>query len=107
MFAIDVYRTVRGSVHGIFKMIGSNICFVFSALGLWILSLFFLSYDKKTKNDTKFNIISVLLSVMYAAVTKYHGQFCTHQLQTFLNLLKLPLFTTRKTQLAPLETVIK
>ena len=34
MFAIDVYRAVLGSVHGIFKMKDSNKCFVFSVLGL-------------------------------------------------------------------------
>ena len=34
MFAIDVYRAVLGSVHGIFKMKDSNKCFVFSILGL-------------------------------------------------------------------------
>lgn len=34
MFAIDMYRAVLGSVHGIFKMIYSNKCFVFSVLGL-------------------------------------------------------------------------
>ena len=34
MFAIDVYRAVLGSIHGIFKMKESNKCFIFSVLGL-------------------------------------------------------------------------
>ena len=48
MFAIDVYRAVLRSVHGIF-MIDSNKYFVFSMLRTGkMMSLFFLSYDKKT-----------------------------------------------------------